>query len=353
MRVARGGVNVPAMNAHLPDNHPPVRCGKTGLLLVNLGTPDSLKIPDIRRYLREFLSDARVVEVNRVLWWLILNGPILTFRPRKTAHAYSQIWRTESDESPLRYFTREQARLLGEAMAGEEALIVDWAMRYGNPSIHSRLEALREAGCDRIVVLPLYPQYAAATTATVADEVFRCLMQMRWQPALRIASAYHDEPAYIGALAGSVRAHLGGLDWQPEVVLASFHGIPQRYYSAGDPYPCYCQKTGRLLREALGLSGEQMRTTFQSRFGREPWVRPYTDETVAALAEQGVKRLAIVAPGFASDCVETLEEINIGLRELFLEKGGEHFTMVPCLNDSPEHIALLEMLSRRELSGWL
>lgn len=336
----------------LPTSHPPVSFGKIGLLLVNLGTPDSTSHSDIRRYLREFLSDRRVIEVNPLLWWCILNGPILAFRPRKAAHAYSQIWKTDTNESPLRFYTREQSRLLAEQM-GTDSLIVDWAMRYGNPSIASRLDALREQGCTRIAVLPLYPQYAAATTATVADEVFRCLMKLRWQPTLRMAEPYHDHPHYIEALAASIKSHMASLAWQPEVILASFHGIPKRYFDAGDPYSCYCHKTARLLREALGMDESQLRITFQSRFGREAWLKPYTSDVIEQLAADGVKRLAIIAPGFSADCVETLEEVDIGLRELFLERGGGQFTTVPCLNDSDNHIALLQTLSQRVLSGWL
>lgn len=321
------------------------------MLLVNLGTPDSTGWWDIRRYLKEFLSDRRVIEVNPALWWFILNGPILTFRPAKTAHAYKQIWKTDTNESPLRYYTRRQSELLGERM-GAETLIVDWAMRYGNPSIDARIRALREAGCDRLAVLPLYPQYAAATTATVCDAVFASLMRMRWQPTLRVAEPYHDDPLYIKALAESLKAHLASIDFTPEVVLASFHGIPKRYFRAGDPYHCYCQKTARLLREEMGMDESQLRITFQSRFGPEEWLQPYTDKTVEALAEEGVKKLAIITPGFASDCVETLEEINIGVREQFLEKGGTHFTTVPCLNDSRAHLDLLQHLATRTLSGW-
>ncbi len=336
----------------LPEKHPPVKHGKTGLLLVNLGTPDSTRWWDIRRYLKEFLSDPRVIEVPRPLWWLILNGPILTFRPSKTAHAYQQIWMTDTDESPLRFYTREQARLLAERI-GSDTLLVDWAMRYGHPSMDSRIQAMREQGCDRIAVLPLYPQYAAATTATVADEAFRSLMKMRWQPTLRMAEPYHDHPSYIEALATSVRKHLASLDWQPEVILASFHGIPKSYFEAGDPYQCYCQKTGRLLREALEMDESQLRVTFQSRFGPREWLQPYTDKTVEALAQEGVKRIAVITPGFAADCVETLEEIDIGVRESFLEHGGEQFSMVPCLNESEAHIEMLEALSKQVLSGWL
>lgn len=335
-------------------SHPTVADGKTGLLLVNLGTPDSTRWWDIRRYLKEFLSDRRVIEVNPALWWLILNGPILTFRPAKTAHAYRKIWRAESDESPLRYYTREQARKLADALPLErDAVQVDWAMRYGNPGIKSRIHALRDAGCGRIAVLPLYPQYAAATTASVCDEVFRTLLAMRWQPTLRVAEPYHDHPLYIQALADSIRTHLAALDWQPEVILASFHGIPKRYFEAGDPYYCYCHKTARLLREAMGMDEQTLRLTFQSRFGPQAWLQPYTDKTVESLAREGVKRLAVVTPGFAADCVETLEEIDIGVREMFFAQGGERFTMVPCLNDTDAHIRLLEALSLKALAGWV
>lgn len=338
----------------LPTQHPPVKRGKTGVLLVNLGTPDSTGWWDIRRYLKEFLSDRRVIEVNPILWWLILNGPILTFRPAKTAHAYKKIWMQETNESPLRFYTREQARKLEQALpVDRDQVIIDWAMRYGNPSIQSRVEHLRAQGCDRIAVLPLYPQYAAATTATVCDEVFRSLLTMRWQPTLRVAEPYHDHPLYIEALAESMKTHLATLDWQPEVILASFHGIPKRYFHAGDPYHCYCHKTARLLREAMGMDEETFRTTFQSRFGPEEWLQPYTDKTIEELAQKGVKKIAVITPGFASDCVETLEEIDIGVRESFIEHGGTHFTTVPCLNESDAHIKMLEALVLKTTSGWL
>ena len=336
----------------LPEQHSPVKRGKTGLLLVNLGTPDSTSWWDIRRYLREFLSDRRVIEVNPILWSLILYGPILTFRPAKTAHAYKKIWKQDTNESPLRFYTREQARKLGELM-GTDEVIVDWAMRYGNPSIDSKLKALREEGCDRIAVIPLYPQYAAATTATVCDEVFRSLLNMRWQPTLRVAEPYHDHPLYIDALAQSLSAHLDSLDWEPEVILASFHGIPKRYFRAGDPYHCYCHKTARLLREKMGMDENKLRTTFQSRFGPEEWLQPYTDKTIEQLAQDGVKKIALITPGFAADCVETLEEINIAGRESFEEHGGTHFTTGPCLNESDPHIAMLKALAETTLSGWV
>lgn len=333
--------------------HPPISLGRIGVLLVNLGTPDSTSIPDIRRYLSEFLSDRRVIEVNPILWKLILHGVILRFRPPKTAEAYRAIWMEETDESPLRYYTRATAEALRARLdpAGD-ALRVDWAMRYGNPSIRSRMAALQDEGCDRILVLPMYPQYAASTTATVVDEVGRHLAAARWQPTLRTVPPFHDDPAYIEAVAAGITAHLATLDWEPEVILASFHGLPKRYLMMGDPYHCHCAKTARLLRERLGLDGDRLRLTFQSRFGREEWLRPYTDETLAALGASGVRRLAVVTPGFVADCVETLEEIAMQGRESFEHAGGTHYTVVPCLNAGEGAIGLYETLVRRELAGW-
>lgn len=344
------------MSDLLPENHPPVAYGKTGLLLVNLGTPDSTSWWDIRRYLKEFLSDQRVIEVPRPIWWMILNGPILTFRPSKTAKAYKKIWNTELDESPLRTITRNQAEKVAAHFGQKtDKLVVEYAMRYGNPSIRSRLESLREQGCERIVVLALYPQYAAATTATVYDEVFRCLMEMRWQPALRTAAPYHDHPVYIDALAESIQEHIAGLGYSPEVVLASFHGIPKAYFDKGDPYHCHCQKTGRLLGEALGWSKNMLRTTFQSRFGPKEWLQPYTDHTLEALPTEGVKSVAVICPGFAADCVETLEEIAIEGKASWVEAGGnpDRYSVIPCLNDSDASIRMLITLAEKDLAGWL
>ena len=336
----------------VPD-HPTVRLGRIGVLLVNLGTPDSTSIPDIRRYLAEFLSDRRVIDVNPVLWKLILHGVILRTRPPKTAEAYRAIWLAETDESPLRFHTRATAEALQARLDPEaETVRVDWAMRYGNPAIRTRMQALQDEGCDRILVLPLYPQYAASTTATVVDEVARHLLDARWQPAVRTVPAFHDDPAYIEAVAAGVEAHLGTLDWQPEVILASFHGLPKRYLTLGDPYHCHCAKTARLLRTRLGLDESRLRLTFQSRFGREEWLQPYTDETIETLAQSGVKRLAVVMPGFVADCVETLEEIAIQARETFEEAGGTHFTAIPCLNSGADAVTLYETLVRRELAGW-
>ena len=337
----------------VPD-HPKLALGRVGVLLVNLGTPDGTDIPSIRRYLREFLSDRRVIEVNPLLWQLLLNLVILPFRSPKAAAAYREIWLSDPEESPLRRYTREQALAVSKSFDASGPVIVDWAMRYGNPSIESRIHALKEQGCDRLIVLPLYPQYSATTTAAVNDQVFRVLMKMRWQPAVRTAAAFHDHPAYIEALAKGVEAHLATLDWEPEVILASFHGLPKRYFMAGDPYHCQCLKTGRLLREKLGLDEKQFRVTFQSRFGREEWLRPYTDEKLEEIAkEEGVKRLVVVTPGFVSDCVETLEEIAMGGRETFEEAGGTHFTAIPCLNASDESVEMLTRLIGEELAGWV
>jgi len=337
-----------------PVGHPTVKSGRIGVLLVNLGTPDDTSYWPMRRYLKEFLSDRRVIETPRVIWWPILNGIILQKRPTKSGEAYRLIWNEELNESPLRTITRAQAHKLGAALtARHPRLAVDWAMRYGNPSIASRLEALQAEGCERVLVFPLYPQYSAATTATVNDKAFEALMRMRWQPALRTVPPYHDDPVYIDALAASLKASLAALDFEPEVILASFHGLPEEYFLKGDPYHCHCQKTGRLLREALGVGPEKLRVTFQSRFGKAEWLKPYTDKTVEALAAEGVKRMAVITPGFVSDCVETLEEIAGQNAEIFHEHGGERFAALPCLNDGPEGMRVLEHIVLKELQGWL
>ena len=325
-------------------DHPEVKFGKTGVLLVNLGTPDSTNWWDIRKYLKEFLSDRRVIEVNPFVWQIILNLFILTFRPSKTAHAYKKIWRKESNESPLLFFTRNQANILHKKI-GSEKIIIDFAMRYGNPSIKSRLNKLKELGCENIVVLPLYPQYAAATTATVCDEVYKSLMKMRWQPSLQIIPHYESEPLYIQALIKSIENKIKEIDWKPELIISSYHGIPKSYFEKGDPYHCYCHKTTRLIKE--NFNKVEIQTTFQSRFGPQEWLTPYTDKTLESLPKKGVKNLLVICPGFASDCVETLEEINIQGRESFLQNGGEKFDLIPCLNDSPDHIGLFEELIKR------
>jgi ferrochelatase len=336
-----------------PASHPSVKSGKVGILLVNLGTPDGTDYTSMRRYLKEFLTDRRVIEWSRLFWYPILFGIVLNTRPGKVGKAYETIWNKELNESYLRTYTRNQAQLMAKTFADRPDVIVDWGMRYGQPSIASRMEALQRAGCERILVFPLYPQYAAATTATVNDKAFEALLKMRWQPALRTVPPYHDDPVYIDALATSIERHLATLDWEPEVVLTSFHGIPKSYFDKGDPYYCQCQKTARLLREKLGWSKEKLQVTFQSRFGPEEWLQPYTDKTVEKLAQEGVKRIAVINPGFVSDCLETLEEIAEQAAESFHHNGGDKFTHIPCLNDSAEGMAVLEHVVRRELAGWL
>ncbi len=324
---------------------------KIGVLLVNLGTPDATDYWSMRLYLKEFLSDPRVIEENRIKWWLILNLIILTVRPARKGRDYDKIWNRARNESPLKTITRAQAEKLGRKFG--KRVLVDWAMRYGNPSIPSRLEAMQQAGCDRVLVMPLYPQYAAATTATVCDKVFDSLADMRWQPTLRVAVPYYNDPAYIDALAASLKSSLGKLSFKPDVVLASFHGMPEEYVAKGDPYRAQCEETVRLLRKTLGMSAQQLRLTFQSRFGFAEWLKPYTDKTVEALAKSGVKSLAIVTPGFAADCLETLEEIAMENAAIFKAAGGENFAAIPCLNDSPGGMKMIETLVRRELEGWL
>ena len=322
-------------------NHPTVSFGKTGVLIINLGTPDSTKWLDVRKYLKEFLSDRRVIEVNPIIWQIILNLFILTFRPSKTAHAYKKIWKKDTNESPLLFFTRSQAAKLSNKI-GNEKIIVDFAMRYGNPSIKSRLNKLKEEGCENIIVLPLYPQYAAATTATVCDEVYRSLMKMRWQPSLQIVPHYESEPMYIGALVDSIEKKIEEISWEPDLIISSYHGIPKSYFDKGDPYQCYCQKTTRLIREKFNKI--EIKTTFQSRFGPQEWLTPYTDKTIENLPREGVKSLLVICPGFASDCVETLEEINIQGRQAFMENGGKNFDLIPCLNDDAKHIDLFQKI---------
>lgn len=336
----------------LPAGHPPVKRRRVGVLIANLGSPASTETGDVRRYLREFLSDPRVIELWRPLWLAILNLFVLTTRPKKSAHAYAQIWDRERNASPLLVITRSQAEKLGERLAAD-GVTVDWAMRYGEPAIGKRAAALKAEGCDRILVASLYPQYAAATTATANDAAFAELGRMRWQPAVRTLPPYHDDPAYIDALATSMQASLTALDFEPEVILASYHGLPRAYLDRGDPYHCHCQKTTRLLREKLGWPETKLRTVFQSRFGKAEWLQPYTDVTIAELAKAGIRRLAVVMPGFSADCLETLEEIAIRGGETFREHGGIHYAALPCLNDSPEGMAMIETLVRRELAGWV
>jgi len=336
-----------------PPDHPPIRSGRVGVLLVNLGTPEATDYWSMRRYLAEFLSDRRVIETPRWLWWLILNLFILPRRPAAKGRDYDSIWNRERNESPLKTFTRSQAEKLALALSAGGRIEIDWAMRYGQPTIAARLAALQAQGCDRILLLPLYPQYCAATTATVADKAFEALQAMRWQPTLRVAAPWYDDPTYIDALARSTRASLAALDFEPEILLASFHGIPRAYFDKGDPYFCHCAKTTRLLRAALGVSEERLRMTFQSRFGRAEWLQPYTAETVKALAGQGVKRVAVLTPGFAADCLETLDEIGVENAGYFKAGGGERFAALPCLNASEDGMRVIETVARRELMGWI
>ncbi|MGL3827513.1 ferrochelatase [Candidatus Pelagibacter communis] len=327
-------------------NHPKVNYGKTGVLLVNLGTPDSTKWLDIRKYLKEFLSDKRVIEVNPLLWQVILNLFILTFRPSKTAKAYKEIWLKEQNISPLLYYTQQQTKKVSKILSNEN-LIIDFAMRYGNPSIKSKILNLHQQGCENLVILPLYPQYAAATTATVCDEVYRTLMKMRWQPSLKIIPHYESEPLYIDALVNSINKKIEEINWKPDLIIASYHGIPKKYFDKGDPYHCYCHKTTRLISEKF--RSIEIKTTFQSRFGPQEWLKPYTDKTLESLPKEGKKNVLLISPGFSSDCVETLEEILIQGKESFINSGGENFDMVPCLNDNDDHILMINSLIRKNI----
>lgn len=339
----------------LPPDHATIRSGRIGVLLMNLGTPEGTSYKPMRAYLKEFLSDRRVIEEPRWKWWPILNLIILSTRPSRKGKDYATIWNNERDEGPLKTITRAQTEKLAERLKGlgGDRITVDWAMRYGLPDVKSRLKALLAQGCDRILLVPLYPQYAAPTSATACDQAFRALMEMRWQPTVRVAHPYYADPAYIDALATSIRASLGKLSFEPEVILCSLHGMPKEYLLKGDPYYCQCAVTARLLREKLGLSEERFRLTFQSRFGPDEWLQPYTDETVKTLAQGGTKSLAIVAPGFSADCLETLEELDGENREIFLHNGGKDFAYLPCLNDSEEGMQVIEAVVRRELMGWV
>ena len=320
-------------------NHPKVNFGKNGVLLVNLGTPDSTSWWDIRKYLKEFLSDKRVIEVNPILWQIILNLFILNLRPSKTAKAYKEIWMTDINESPLRYYTKQQTQKLKKKFNNQN-IIIDYAMRYGNPSIKSRLQKLQSEGCENIILFPLYPQYAAATTATVCDEVYRCLIKMRWQPSLQVIPHYESNEDYINGLVNSIKKKLSEISWKPDLIVASYHGIPQKYFDKGDPYHCYCQKTSRLIKEKFNEI--PIETTFQSRFGPEKWLQPYTDKTLEKLPAEGKKNILMICPGFSSDCVETLEEIAIQGKEAFIESGGKNFDLISCLNDNDDHIKMME-----------
>ena len=339
---------------YAPSDHPDIRSGKIGVLLINLGTPDATDYWSMRRYLKEFLSDPRVIEWPKIIWWPILNGIVLARRPTKSGAAYKSIWNHEKDESPLRTITRCQAdKLLSNMKAVSDDIVIDWAMRYGNPSIADKIEKLKKQGCDKILAFPLYPQYSAATTATVNDAIFDCLKKMRWQPTLRIVPPYYDDSDYIDALARSIVMHMDGLDWEPEIVITSYHGIPKSYFEKGDPYYCHCLKTTRQLKKKLGWRDENLLVSFQSRFGPEEWLQPYTDKTVEKLAQNGVKKIAVINPGFASDCLETLEEIAGEVGDIFKEHGGEEYSHIPCLNDSDLGLSVIKACVERELQGWI
>ena len=338
------------VDAAADSDHPPVQGGRVGVLLIALGTPEATSYWPMRRYLSEFLSDKRVIDYPRWFWQPLLQGVILSTRPSRSGRAYAKIWDKETNESPLRRITREQAERLQQRLGGDVA--VEWGMRYGVPSVEEKIEALKAQGCQRILLFALYPQYSATTTATAYDQAFRALMAARWQPAIRTAPAYHDHPAYIEALAQSVRDGLAKLDFEPDVLVTSFHGLPIRYFNAGDPYHCHCAKTARLLREALGWPEQRVRVAFQSRFGPEKWLEPAFDDLLENLAHDGTKSVAVISPGFSSDCVETLEEIAIEGREEFMAAGGENFAYIPCLNADPGGVDVLEAVVRNELSGW-
>jgi protoporphyrin/coproporphyrin ferrochelatase len=330
----------------LPADHPPIIAPRIGVLLVNLGTPDAPTTQAVRRYLKQFLSDRRVVEIPAILWQPILRGIILNTRPQKSAQAYAEVW--SEDGSPLAAITKQQTRALAARMG--DAVLVRYAMRYGQPAIGATLDEMIAAGCQRILIAPLYPQYCGATTATVTDAVGEHLASLRWQPALRSLPPYHDHPAYVSALKASVETALKALDFVPDVLLASFHGMPERTLLLGDPYHCQCLKSARLLSEAMG---REIQVSFQSRFGNAKWLDPATDATIERLARAGTKRLAIFAPGFSADCLETLEELAMQGRDTFVEHGGAQFAYLPCLNDSTPGMDMLEALVRSELSGWL
>lgn len=339
------------MPAPLPEGHPPVAKERIGVMLLNLGTPDGTDYWPVRRYLSEFLSDPRVIETSPLIWQPILQGIVLTTRPQKSGANYARIWDREAGDSPLRVITKRQTEKLQQRLG--EAVLVDFAMRYGNPSTASRLEAMQKAGCQRILLVPLYPQYSATTTATANDKAFEALATMRWQPAVRTAPAYFAEDFYISALANSLVDGVAALDFEPDVILTSYHGMPEVYLERGDPYHCQCLKTTRLVREKLGWPAEKLMVTFQSRFGPTEWLKPYTADTLKVLPAEGKTKVAVIAPAFSVDCIETLEEIAITGREEFEHAGGERFAYIPCLNDSDVGMEMVEALVRKELGGWL
>ncbi|RVV98099.1 ferrochelatase [Mesobaculum littorinae] len=340
---------------HAPADHPALPPKRVGVLVANLGTPDGTDYRSMRRYLGEFLSDRRVIDYSPWVWQPLLQTVILSKRPFTSGAAYRTIWNEEANESPLMTITKSQTAKLRERFAGRfgDQVQVEFAMRYGNPATAATLKRMVEAGCERILFFPLYPQYAGATTATANDAFFRALMKERWQPASRTVPPYFDRPDYIAALAGSVRRAYADMAQEPDILLCSYHGLPERYLKEGDPYHCQCQKTTRLLKEALGWSDDRIATTFQSKFGPEEWLKPYTVEEVARLARAGKKRIAVMAPAFSADCIETLEEINAEIRDSFVEAGGEEFAYIPCLNDEPAHIDVLAAVIEENLAGWV
>ena len=340
----------------LPADHPPVKPEKIGVLLANLGTPDGYDYWSMRRYLNEFLSDRRVIDYAPWKWQPLLQTVILTKRPFTSGAAYKSIWNEDAGESPLMTITKAQTSKMADALKAlyQDAVEVDYCMRYGNPSTASKVEALIEKGCRKILFFPLYPQYAGATTATANDQFFRVLQKQKWQPAARTVPPYFDRPSYIDALAQSVERAYSNAETKPDILVCSYHGVPKRYLMEGDPYHCQCQKTTRLLKERLGWDDTVITTTFQSRFGPEEWLKPYTVEEVARLAkEDGKKNIAVIAPAFSADCIETLEEINEEIKESFEEAGGETFTYVPCLNDDDAHIKALTEVVADNLAGWI
>ena len=341
------------MSDHIPADHPKIKQPKIGVLLLNLGTPDATDFWSVRRYLKEFLSDPRVIEASKWVWLPILNLIVLNTRPQKSGAAYASIWDNERNESPLLTITRDQSEALAKRLSGHEEIVVDFAMRYGNPSIKSVMDKLQAQGCQKILVVPLYPQYSATTTATANDKVFEALEKMRWQPAVRTAPAYFDDPKYVETLGNSIRDGIAKLDFEPDLVITSYHGMPLEYLKKGDPYHCQCHKTTRLVREYLGWEKGKLMVSFQSRFGPTEWLRPYTDQTLESLPAKGVKKVAILAPAFSADCIETLEEIAIEGKEIFMHAGGENFAYIPCLNASDEGMEMIESMVRRELGGWL
>ena len=352
---AQSGEMTTGRPAHAPADHPGVRARRVGLLLANLGTPDGYDYRSMRRYLSEFLSDRRVIDYSPLLWQPLLQGVILTSRPFRSGANYRSIWNHEAGESPLATITKAQTAAMAERMQARfgERVLVDYAMRYGNPSTIDKVAAMQAAGCDRIVFFPLYPQYAAPTTATANDQFFRALMRLKWQPAVRTVPAYFDDARYVDALARSVEAACAEAGGRPDMLVCSYHGVPRRYLMEGDPYHCQCQKTTRLLRERLGWEADRITTTFQSRFGPEEWLRPYTVEEVGRLAQDGKRSIAVVAPAFSADCIETLEEINGEIREAFEHAGGERFAYIPCLNEGEAHMDVLAALAEENMAGWV